>query len=83
MTEPEHKSVTFAQCMQRLKFRLHEQTIRQLVTEIFIIFILFWGVVRRGGPYGSESVDRTVGSPQTRSLVGGPRTGGQCFRVTL
>ena len=45
MTKPESASVTFAQCMKRLKFRLHKQSIRS-VTEIFIYFlnsIFFWG----------------------------------------
>ena len=53
MTEPKHKSVTFAQCMQRLKFRLHEQTIRQLVTEIFIyLLFLFYFFFGGGGGAG-------------------------------
>ena len=55
-TKLERKSVTFAQSMQRLKFRLHEQSIRRSVTEIFICY--FYSILG-GGPWrGSVRVVR-------------------------
>ena len=68
--------------MQSLKFRLHEQSIRRSVTEIFIYY--FYSILG-GGPWrGSVRVVRGPVRRQSADPVrsGSPRTGGQCFRVT-